>query len=102
MPAPTAMPQPTAMPAPTAMPQPTAMPAADSLTVTLDELNGSGQSGSVTLTDRGDQTEVALTATAGMNWSVCVGPSLLTLTISRSTQLLPPLGALLKNTSTDG
>ena len=40
---------------------------ADSLTISLEELNGSGQTGSATLTARGDQTEVVLSATAGMS-----------------------------------
>jgi hypothetical protein len=39
----------------------------DSLTISLDEMNGSGQSGFVTLSARGDQTEVVVLATAGIS-----------------------------------
>ena len=38
-----------------------------SLTITLEELDGSGQSGWATLTNRGAQTEVEVTATAGIS-----------------------------------
>ena len=41
--------------------------AGQSLTIALDELNGSGQSGFVTLTDMGAQTQVELSATAGIS-----------------------------------
>ncbi|MDA0263284.1 MAG: CHRD domain-containing protein [Chloroflexi bacterium] len=41
--------------------------AGDSLSITLDELNGSGQSGFATLTARGGQTEVVVSATAGIS-----------------------------------
>ena len=41
--------------------------AADSLTILLDELNGSGQTGFVTLSANGDQTEVVVSATAGIS-----------------------------------
>ena len=82
-PEPTAMPDmPTQPPAATAMaststpaPEPTAMPSKPaslmdqestvSLTVALDELNGSGQSGWATLTAMGDQTKVELTLSEG-------------------------------------
>ena len=39
----------------------------DSLTISLDEMNGSGQSGFATLSARGDQTEVVVLATAGIS-----------------------------------
>ena len=41
--------------------------AGQSLTIALGELDGSGQSGWATLTNRGDQTEVVLSATAGIS-----------------------------------
>ena len=41
--------------------------AGQSLTIALGELNGSGQSGWATLTNRGAQTEVVLSATAGIS-----------------------------------
>ena len=41
--------------------------AADTLSVALSEMNDSGQSGWATLTSRGEQTEVALAATAGIS-----------------------------------
>ena len=65
---PTAAPQAaaTSTPAPTAMPGPTSTPA-PVLTITLGELDGSGQSGFATLTDRGAQTEVVVSATAGIS-----------------------------------
>ena len=40
---------------------------ADSLTIALGELNGSGQTGFATLSARGDQTEVVVSATAGIS-----------------------------------
>lgn len=39
----------------------------DSLTISLDEMNDSGQSGFVTLSSRGDQTEVVVSATGGIS-----------------------------------
>ncbi|MCH2511333.1 MAG: CHRD domain-containing protein [Dehalococcoidia bacterium] len=39
----------------------------DSLSITLNELNGSGQNGFVTLSARGDQTEVVVSADAGIS-----------------------------------
>ncbi|MCH8989298.1 MAG: CHRD domain-containing protein [Chloroflexi bacterium] len=41
--------------------------AEDSLNIALGELNGSGQTGFATLTDRGAQTEVVVSATAGIS-----------------------------------
>ena len=46
---------------------PTSTPVPVSLTIMLDELNGSGQSGSVILTNRGAQTEVVVSVTPGIS-----------------------------------
>ena len=66
------VPDPTNTPVPvtsaaTATPMPTSTPVPVSLTIMLDELNGSGQSGSVILTNRGAQTEVVVSVTPGIS-----------------------------------
>ena len=65
---PTATPEPTATEVPTATPEPSGdamMDDSDSLVIDLGVLNDSGQSGTATLTAKGEQTEVVVSVSAG-------------------------------------
>ena len=65
---PTATPAPTATEVPTATPEPSGdamMDDSDSLVIDLGVLNDSGQSGTATLTAKGEQTEVVISVSAG-------------------------------------